>query len=108
MITLQDLTRQYVKLYECVRKYIWPFKTVEDLAELEIAVYNRFPDIEEVRVKFEKFYRDIQLECKEDEELNKEVEAFRKVLDSDDIMYSKILKVNEVYDYEDSEIEDRS
>lgn len=108
MITLQDLTREYVKLYECVRRYIWPYDTVEDLAELEIAIYNRFPNIEDVRKKFETFYRDIQLECKADKELQGQVDAFRKVLDSEDIVYSKLYKVEEVYDYEDSEIEDRS
>lgn len=103
MITLQDLTRQYVKLYECVRNYIWPFETVQDLAELEIAIYNRFPDIEDVKSKFDKFYRDIQLECKDDEELNAQVEAFRDIINSEDIIYSLLYRVNEVYDYENTE-----
>lgn len=104
MMTLQDLTRPYVKLYECVRKYIWPYNIVEDLADLEVAVYNRFPDIDEVKTKFEKFYRDIELECRDDEELKAQVEAFRKVLDSNDKIYSKILKLEEVYEDEDTEI----
>lgn len=103
MITLQDLTRQYVKLYECVRNYIWPFATVQDLAELEIAIYNRFPNIEDVKSKFDKFYRDIQLECKDDEELNAQVEAFRDIINSEDIIYSLLYRVNEVYDYENTE-----
>ena len=63
MITQQDLARKYVKLYECVRQYIWPVETVQDLAELEVATYERFPEIEEIRKKFDVFYRDIQLEC---------------------------------------------
>ena len=103
MITLQDLTRQYVKLYEYVRNYIWPFDTVQDLAELEIAIYNRFPDIEDVKSKFNKFYQDIRIECNEDEELNRQVEALRDIINSEDIIYSLLYRVNEVYDYENTE-----
>lgn len=103
MITLQDLTRQYVKMYEAVRKYIWPFETVQDLAELEIAIYNRFPDIENVKSKFNKFYQDIRLECQEDEELDAQIEVLRDIINSEDIVYSLLYKVNEVYDYEDTE-----
>lgn len=96
MITQQDLARQYVKLYECVRQYIWPYETVVDLANLEISVYNRFPDKEEVKKNFDQFYRDIELECQQDEDLKKQVKAFRELLDSDENIYSKLLVVNEV------------
>lgn len=103
MISQKDLARQYVKLYECVRQYIWPYETVEDLAELEIAAYNLFPDLEDVRRKFDKFYRDIELECLEDEELNKQVKAFKAIIESEDPVYSKLTKVNEVETYENTE-----
>ena len=102
MITQQDLARKYVKLYECVRQYIWPVETVQDLAELEVATYERFPEIEEIRKKFDVFYRDIQLECLEDEDLNREVKAFKDIIESDDKIYSKLIKVNEVQTYEDT------
>ena len=102
MITQQDLARKYVKLYECVRQYIWPVETVQDLAELEVATYKRFPEIEEIRKKFDVFYRDIQLECLEDEDLNREVKAFKDLIESDDKIYSKLIKVNEVQTYEDT------
>lgn len=104
MITLTDLTRQYIKMYEVARRYIWPYNTVEDLADLEVAIYNRFPDIKDVRTKFDRFYRDIQLECRYDEELDRVVNALRDIVYSDDLMYSPIIKLNEVYDYEDTEI----
>lgn len=104
MITLTDLTRQYIKMYEVVRQYIWPYATVEDLANLEVAIYNRFPDIGDVKSKFDKFYRDIQLECKDDEELDSAVNALKEVIYSDDSMYSPLSKVNEVYEYEDSKV----
>lgn len=104
MITLTDLTRKYVKMYEAVRRYIWPYDTVEDLANLEVAIYNRFPDIEDVRIKFDRFYRDIQLECKNDEDLDSAVSALKDIIYSDDLMYSPLSKVNEVYEYEDSKV----
>lgn len=60
MISLQDLERAYVKLYKKLREYIWDVPTVKDLANLEIAVYNRFPDINEVRQCTDKLRSDIQ------------------------------------------------
>ena len=104
MMSLTDLTRQYVKFYAALRKYIWPYDTVEKLAELEIAIYNRFPDKDEIKSKFESLYRDIQLECREDEELSLAAQSLRDEIYSTDAMYSLIDRVNEVYDYENNKV----
>lgn len=91
-----EIQNAYVDLYKQIRKYIWAFSTVEVLAELEVAIYSSFPDIQEIRNKFNQLYQDIREQCMEDEDLNKSVEDLRELIESDGIFYAKIEKVREV------------
>lgn len=97
MITLSDLKRQYVKLYSEVRNYIWPFDTVEDLANLEIAIFSRFPDMHEVRNLFHKFHSDIFKEIHEYDELKEAVDKFQEFIDQNEEIYSQLTSVTEEY-----------
>ena len=48
MITATELQQAYVDLYTLLREYIWEFRTVEAIADLEIAVFKAFPDLPDV------------------------------------------------------------
>ena len=48
IITSSDIQVAYTKLYACMMNYLWDFNTVKNLANLEIAIYKRFPDKEEM------------------------------------------------------------
>lgn len=116
MISLQDLQRAYIKLYKKLREYIWDVSTVEDLAELEVAVYNRFPNIREVRsyttklrsdirdvINAEKSQRNIYTD---DYTLEDAINEFEELINSEDSneIYSPLGKVMEVSYSEDQEI----
>ena len=47
-ITSQDIQNVYLKFYPYMMQYLWDLKVVMDLANLEIAIYQRFPDKEEM------------------------------------------------------------
>lgn len=96
MLSLPDLKTCYMKMYSELRNYIWDFNTVECLAELEIAVYKRFPNIYEIRNKFQSFYSCIYRICLEDEYLNEVVLNFKDMINSTDDLYSRIVKPKEV------------
>lgn len=49
VITSQDLQNAYLKFYPFMMKFLWDINTVMHLANLEISIYKRFVDIEEVR-----------------------------------------------------------
>ena len=48
VITSSDIQVKYQKLYRFLMQYLWQYNVVEDLANLEIACYQRFPDKEEM------------------------------------------------------------
>lgn len=116
MISLQDLERAYVKLYKKLREYIWDIPTVKDLANLEIAVYNRFPNINEVRQCTDKLRSDIQDVINtersqrniyaDDYTLEDAINDFEELINSEDSneIYSPLVKVMEVSYSEDKEI----
>ena len=86
-------------MYKNLRNYIWGFKTVETLADLEIEIYTTFPNLDKLKNSFNALYIDIKpvLADVEDENLNESVDKFRTLLFSlDDTFYSKINQVREV------------
>lgn len=106
MITTNDLQRLYVDMYKQIREYLWPFRIVEAIADLEIACYKAFPDIDEVKKNFTRLSSEIKFQAdkEDDEELLKSIEKFQKFLDDEENMdgvYSKLDSVREVKDNED-------
>ena len=83
MIQATLLQSLYNKLYKQLRKYIWDFKTVESLADFEIAVYQRFPEINDIEKAFFKLRRDIVNSpiYKDDEDLQYALDGFEKQLE---------------------------
>lgn len=96
MISSAEVQSAYVDLYSCLRNYIWDFRTVETLAELEVLVYTTFPTMSDIRNKFNQLYTDVRDVCKDDEELDRACNAFQEIIETDDIFYSKLNRVNEV------------
>lgn len=90
MLDLVDLKKYYVNMYKEIRNYIWDFNTVECLAELEVSVFRRFPDLVEIRSKFKKFYCCISNICLEDEELDNSVISFKNLINSTNEIYARI------------------
>lgn len=96
MLSLTDLKKYYVRLYEELRNYLWDFRTVEAIAELEIAVYRRFPDSSEIKAKFNRLYSLISNTCAEDTYLATAATNFKNTINSSDTYYSRITKPREV------------
>ena len=48
LITSSDIQAKYEKLYSFLMQYLWEFGVVQKLANLEIAIFKRFPDQEEM------------------------------------------------------------
>ena len=48
VILSQDIQNYYIKFYACMMQYLWDMRTVMNLANLEISIFKRFPDKEEM------------------------------------------------------------
>lgn len=95
MISSFDIQNAYNALYKELRKYIWDFSVVVALADLEVAVYKRFQDIHDVKMKFYRLRSDISDVIYSDEDLKYAVDNFGELL-NEDTVYVKINQVEEV------------
>lgn len=88
----------YNDLYVALREYIWDISIVEKIADLEIAAYQKFPDVEVVKRKLNYLKYAVYNTIRDDEELSDAFEKFEELLDSKDALdlYSNIDKPQEV------------
>lgn len=96
MSSSKQIQNEYINMYTYLRNYIWGFDTVERLANLEIAVYSSFPDIDEIKSIFNTLYVDVKDVLDEDEELAEAVNSFKELIESiEGDFYLKLDKVQE-------------
>lgn len=95
MVSSKKIQNAYNDLYEAVRKYVWPFQTVEQLADLEIASYKAFQDLKDLQDKYNKLYRSCQSQIREDADLRKAFDDYKQVIYSDNIVFVKLHQVRE-------------
>lgn len=59
VITSSDIQVCYEQLYEFLMGFLWEFQVVQSLANLEIAVFKRFPDKDEMTRRLRELKADI-------------------------------------------------
>lgn len=106
MISCLDVQQAYNCLYIQVRKYLWDYAAVEALANLEVACYQAFPDLQSVSNALSRFKYYAYFVCQEDEDLDKAFVAFEDLLHNNNDTFMKLHKVNEVIRDENQEKQD--
>ena len=101
MVNAYTFQNNYIELYKQVRKYIWPLHVIQNLVDLEIETYKKFPDLDSLRNIFKKFKESLGHVPDEDEDLEKALNVFEESLD-DESVYSDLYKVAEVIQVEDN------
>ena len=89
MIAAAMIQQAYIDLYRQIRNYIWDYDTVVKLAELEVASYMAFPDIDKVRYALDQLKTELNSSdvYAEDEDLQKAVDDFSETLDGADQVF---------------------
>lgn len=87
------LQSAYNALYVQMRRYVWDFETVEALADLEVSVYQAFPDVEKLSNKFQKLKRIVSYfdVYTEDDILSQSFDKFETLLDEDTEIYASLI-----------------
>ena len=101
MITSAQLQNAYIRMYKHMRDYIWPFYTIQLLADLEVAIFSAFPDMETVRRLVNSLYTEIRPILQEDEEFNRKFTELKDLCTNNSIEYDEIYQVKEVLNVED-------
>ena len=84
VITSSDIQVRYEKLYKFLMEYLWEFSVVQEIADLELAIFKRFPDKDEMQRCLNKLKLSISQtykELSEDDQTDFEdaVEIFAKI-----------------------------
>lgn len=98
MVTATSLQTTYNKFFTEFRNYIWNFSIIESLADLEIEVYQAFPDMESLKSKCKKFKRQISSTeaYKQDDKFKTTFEEFESSVEEVDTLYANIKTFREV------------
>lgn len=96
MVTSTQLQNKYIKLYECIRNYIWSYEVIDSLADLEIETFKALPDIMVVKAILDRLHVQTRNICKEDEDLECAFDEFEEILENDTEVCYTITQVNEV------------
>jgi len=70
VLTSQDLQNDYIDFYKCMMNHLWDMKVVTNLANLEIAIFKRFPDKEEMEKYINLLEPDIRDTLKAEEDVD--------------------------------------
>ena len=105
MIAAAILQSAYNDLYTKLRNYIWDYETVVKIADLEVATYMAFPDIDNIRRAFSKLSVDIKDSdiYSDDEKLQQALDDFEDKLEGADQLFYKLEVPQEVEVVESSE-----
>ena len=98
MILSSTLQVAYNKFYVAMREYVWPFDIIQELADLEISIYQRFPDLDSVRSNFKHLKDSIMRSdvYKDDENLQRAINSLEDSIDESDEVYYDISVYKEV------------
>lgn len=95
MVSCNELQQQYNDLYSQMRRYIWDMRTIEALADLELACYDLCVDVESVRDAFYALRQLVWNVQRSDEEFEDAFNTFEEFIDENSEIYTPILKVRE-------------
>ena len=90
MINVSELQLSYNELYEALREYVWSYPTIEALAELEISVYCKCPDLEVIKRNLYMLDQRIRQVKFDDEDIKRAFDKFSDLLNSSDTYFSKL------------------
>ena len=98
MISSKDIQNKYVNLYRQLRYYIWDIDFVEDLAELEVAIYDSFPESANMKKLIKKLKHPITevIKDNDDTELEEAFNSLEEAINNSDNLYLELYQVQEV------------
>lgn len=102
-ITSKDLQVKYEQLYHFLMQYLWEFQTIQEIANLEIAIFKSFPDKDEMmrclrHLKQDIFYTYNELSEIDEEEFKETVEDLEQAIEDYEGVGVELYGVEEVID----------
>lgn len=103
MVSYADIRNAYIDLYREMRRYIWDFRIVEQLVEVEIDSFQTCVDMDKLREDLRILRQHINEVISDDEDLKDAIDAFQDIVDNETETFAKLYQVSEVLPNENSE-----
>lgn len=90
MISSTRIQQYYNDLYKCLRNYLWEYRVVKEICDLELACYQALPNLNDIKYalrRVKQFAINILIE---DEELKESFETFENFIAEEDDVYVRI------------------
>ena len=110
IITSSDIQVKYEQLYQFLMDFLWEFRVVQSIANLEIAIFKRFPDKDEMlrclrELKLEISYTYNELEKDDEVEFKEAVDDLEDAINNYDEPGCELYSVEEVIDDPDDVVD---
>ena len=103
MVSYADIRNAYIDLYREMRRYIWDFRIVEQLVEVEIDSFQTCVDMDKLSEDLRLLRQHINEVISDDEDLKDAIDAFQDIVDNETETFAKLYQVSEVLPNENSE-----
>lgn len=106
VITSSDIQVRYEQLYQFLMDFLWEFRVVQAIANLEISIFKRFPDKDEMQrclraLKIEISHTYNEMSQDDDDEFKEAVEDLEDAIDNFEDPGCELYCVEEVIDSPD-------
>ena len=98
LINSANFRTSYEKFYKEMRNYLWDVATLELLADIEVATYQSFIDLQDLDNKLRRLYQMIRPIAEDDEFLQEAYDNFYDLVQDNkkSNMYCSLYRVEEV------------
>lgn len=96
MITSTRIQQYYNKLYTCLRNYLWEYRTVQEICDLELSCYKAIPDLNDIRRSLKRVKQSSMNVARNDEELQEAFEDFESALEDENDVCLKLNVMEEI------------
>ena len=103
VVTSSDIQVKYEQLYKFLMDFLWEFTVVQSIAYLELAIFKRFPDKDEMLQRLNDLKRSIsytynELERDDEVDFKKAVEDLEQAINDYEDPGCELYRVEEVVD----------
>ena len=97
VISSQDFRNAYEKFYQSIRRYLWPYQTLQVLADVECNIYSSFIDFDALKNALYKLFPLIKDEFADNEQFESRFNDILNLIDeATNPEYSVYLRLDRV------------
>ena len=96
MISSTRIQQCYNDLYKCLRNYLWEYRAVREICDLELACYQALPNLDDIKYALRRVKQSVINVIRDDEDLKESLEDFENFINDETDVYARINVMEEI------------